>query len=140
MRAARFGIPEPSAGFIPSQILPLIARRIGEGTTRELAVTDRIMDATEALPRRRPPSAASHRRHRPQGACAPLDDVLRLEPAALAIAKRLVLSCATGEMEPVLDDAAAPWSACCAGRSGRRRIGVPGKEVSAVDSLAGGIG
>src|SRR5690606_31619995 len=31
---ARFGIPEPRVGFIPSQIIPFIVRRIGEGMTR----------------------------------------------------------------------------------------------------------
>ncbi|WIM13622.1 enoyl-CoA hydratase/isomerase family protein [Enhydrobacter sp.] len=34
--SARFGLPEPKAGFIPSQILPFIVRRIGEGATRDL--------------------------------------------------------------------------------------------------------
>ena len=37
---------------------------------------------------------------------AVLDDVLKLEPQALAVAKRLVLSCATNDDRAVLDDAA----------------------------------
>ena len=35
-----------------------------------------------------------------------LDDVLRLEPQAVATVKRLVLSCATEDDRAVLDDAA----------------------------------
>ena len=37
---------------------------------------------------------------------AVLDDVLKLEPQALAVAKRLVLSCARNDDRAVLDDAA----------------------------------
>ena len=29
--SARFGVPEPKVGFIPSQIIPFVVRRIGEG-------------------------------------------------------------------------------------------------------------
>ena len=38
---------------------------------------------------------------------AVLDDVLKLEPEAVASVKRLVLACATGDDRMVLDDAAA---------------------------------
>jgi isohexenylglutaconyl-CoA hydratase len=104
--SARFGIPEPRAGFIPSQVLPVIARRVGEGVTRELAVTTRMMDAREAL-------AAGVGRH----LCADeatiqavlariLDDIRRGEPGAVATVKRLVLMCATDSDEAVLDAAA----------------------------------
>jgi isohexenylglutaconyl-CoA hydratase len=46
--SARFGMPEPKVGFIPSQIIPFVARRIGEGAARDLAVTGRVIDAVEA--------------------------------------------------------------------------------------------
>ncbi|HET6198687.1 MAG TPA: enoyl-CoA hydratase/isomerase family protein, partial [Acetobacteraceae bacterium] len=46
--SARFGMPEPKVGFIPSQIIPFVVRRIGEGPARDLAVTSRVIDATEA--------------------------------------------------------------------------------------------
>ncbi|HTR84502.1 MAG TPA: enoyl-CoA hydratase-related protein [Reyranella sp.] len=104
--SARFGMPEPKVGFIPSQILPFVVRRIGEGLARDLAVTGRIIDATEA-----------HRAGIGAHFCANVadlnrtmkavtDDILRQEPHAIAAAKRLVLSCATQDDRAVLDDAA----------------------------------
>jgi isohexenylglutaconyl-CoA hydratase len=104
--SARFGMPEPKVGFIPSQIIPFIVRRVGEGPARDLAVTGRVIDAAEA----RRLGIGSH-------LCAGtadinrtlravLDDVLRLEPQAVATVKRLVLACATQDDGAVLDDAA----------------------------------
>ena len=104
--SARFGMPEPKWGFIPSQILPFVVRRVGEGAARDLAVTGRVVDAAEA-----------HRLGIGRHLCnnvaeinrtlkAVLDDVLRLEPEAVATVKRLVLGCATRDDRAVLDDAA----------------------------------
>jgi isohexenylglutaconyl-CoA hydratase len=104
--SARFGMPEPKVGFIPSQIIPFVVRRIGEGMARDLAVTGRVIDAAEA----RRLGIASH-------LCAGtadinrtlkavIDDILRLEPQAVATVKRLVLACAAAEDGAVLDDAA----------------------------------
>jgi isohexenylglutaconyl-CoA hydratase len=105
--SARFGMPEPKVGFIPSQIIPFVVRRMGEGAARDLAVTGRVIDAAEA-----------HRLGIGRHLCANtaeinrtleavLDDVLRLEPAAVSAAKRLVLACARQDDRTVLDDAAA---------------------------------
>jgi isohexenylglutaconyl-CoA hydratase len=105
--SARFGIPEPKVGFIPSQIIPFLVRRLGEGPVRDLAVTGRVMDGAEA-----------HRLGVGRYLCASdadvettlqglLDDILKMEPKALAVAKRLVLSCATTDTRAVLDEAAA---------------------------------
>jgi isohexenylglutaconyl-CoA hydratase len=104
--SARFGMPEPKVGFIPSQIIPFVVRRIGEGPARDLAVTGRLIDAAEA----RRLGIGSH-------LCAGtadinrtlkavLDDILRLEPQAIATVKRLVRACATKNDPSVLDDAA----------------------------------
>lgn len=104
--SARFGVPEPRVGFIPSQIVPFLVRRLGEGPVRDLAVTGRVIDAGEA-----------HHLGVGRYLCATaeeveatldglLDDILKMEPEALAVAKRLVLSCATKEDRAVLDDAA----------------------------------
>jgi isohexenylglutaconyl-CoA hydratase len=104
--SARFGVPEPKVGFIPSQIIPFLVRRLGEGPVRDLAVTGRVIDAAEA-----------HRLGVGRYLCATaeeveatlgglLDDILKMEPEALAAAKRLVLSCATSDDRAVLDDAA----------------------------------
>ncbi|HJQ55256.1 MAG TPA: enoyl-CoA hydratase/isomerase family protein [Vineibacter sp.] len=106
LQSAKFGIPEPRSGFIPSQVLPFIARRIGEGPLRELAVTGRVINAQEAF-------ALGIGRH----VCDTHDqanailhvaiaDIRRNSPAALAAVKRLVLACAVKSDAEVLDDAA----------------------------------
>ena len=104
--SARFGLPEPKAGFIPSQILPFIVRRIGEGATRDLAVTARVIDAAEAcrLGVGRHFCATTADLNRTLKAV--IDDILKLEPQALATVKRLVLSTAGSDDRAVLDDAA----------------------------------
>jgi isohexenylglutaconyl-CoA hydratase len=104
--SARFGMPEPKWGFIPSQILPFVVRRMGEGVARDLAVTGRVIDAAEAhrlgLSRHFCANTADLNRTLK----AVLDDILKLEPQALATVKRLVLSSATADDRAVLDDAA----------------------------------
>ena len=104
--SARFGMPEPKVGFIPSQIIPFVVRRIGPGPARDLAVTGRVIDAAEA----RRLGVGSHLcagiADINRALKAVLDDVLRLEPQAMATVKRLVLSCATADDRAVLDDAA----------------------------------
>ena len=104
--SARFGMPEPKAGFIPSQIIPFVVRRIGEGAARDLAVTGRVIDGAEAhrLGIGRHFCASTAELNRTLKAV--LDDVLKLEPQALATVKRLVLSSATADDRAVLDDAA----------------------------------
>ncbi len=47
--SAGFGMPEPKVGFIPSQIIPFVVRRIGEGPARDLAVTGRVIDARKRI-------------------------------------------------------------------------------------------
>lgn len=104
--SAALGMPEPKVGFIPSQIIPFVVRRIGEGPARELAVTGRIVGAVEA-------ARLGVGRHICRDAAdlertlhALIDDILGLEPAALASAKRLVLECARLDDRRVLDHAA----------------------------------
>ena len=104
--SAKFGLPEPKWGFIPSQVIPFVVRRLGEGAARDLAVTGRVIDAAEAyrlgIGRHLCRSAAEIDASL-QGL---LDDILKMEPQALATAKRLVLASATGDDRAVLDDAA----------------------------------
>ena len=104
--SAAFGMPEPKVGFIPSQIIPFVVRRIGEGAARDLAVSGRVIGAAEA-----------HRLGVGCHLCANtadlnrtlkslVDNALKLEPAARAAVKRLVLDCATHDDGAVLDSAA----------------------------------
>jgi isohexenylglutaconyl-CoA hydratase len=104
--SARFGMPEPKVGFIPSQIIPFVVRRLGEGPARDLAVTGRVIAADEA----RRLGLGSHLCTDADGISrtlkSVLGDILRLEPQAVATVKRLVLSCAMTDDAAVLDDAA----------------------------------
>jgi isohexenylglutaconyl-CoA hydratase len=104
--SAAFGMPEPKVGFIPSQIIPFVVRRIGEGPARDLAVSGRVIGAAEAhrLGVGRHLCATTAELNRTLRAL--IDDVLKLEPAARATVKRLVLDCATEEDRAVLDIAA----------------------------------
>jgi isohexenylglutaconyl-CoA hydratase len=104
--SARFGIPEPKVGFIPSQILPFLARRIGQGVLRDMAVTSRLLDAEEAL-------RLGIGRHRCSTTAdiaetlrAIVDDILKGEPLAIATVKRLVRSAAATDDRSLLDSAA----------------------------------
>src|SRR3990167_1275906 len=104
--SAKFGLPEPKVGFIPSQVIPFVVRRLGEGPARDLAVTGRVIDAVEA----RRLGIGRHLCHSAAEADATLrallDDILKMEPRALATAKRLALACAREDDRAVLDDAA----------------------------------
>ncbi len=106
VQGAKFGIPEPRTGFIPSQVLPFIVRRIGEGPLRELAVTGRVIGAPEAFNL----GIGRHLCETPEQANAILQvalaDIRRNSPAALAAVKRLVLACAVQSDVEVLDAAA----------------------------------
>jgi enoyl-CoA hydratase/carnithine racemase len=104
--SARFGMPEPKVGFIPSQIIPFVVRRVGEGPARDLAVTGRLIDAVEAHRLGIGGHLCANTAEINRTLKAVLDDVLRLEPQALATAKRLALGCATEDDRAVLDDAA----------------------------------
>ena len=104
--SARFGMPEPKVGFIPSQIIPFVVRRIGEGPARDLAVTGRVIDAAEARRLGIGGHLCAGTADINRTLKAVLDDILRLEPQAVATVKRLVLACATENDGRVLDDAA----------------------------------
>jgi isohexenylglutaconyl-CoA hydratase len=104
--SARMGMPEPKWGFIPSQILPFVVRRVGEGAARDLAVTGRVIDGAEALRLGIGRHFCASTAELNRTLKALLDDILKLEPQALATVKRLVLSSATADDRAVLDDAA----------------------------------
>lgn len=102
-RLAKFGIPEPRSGFIPSQVLPFLFRRLGEGTTRYLAVTGAIMDAASAHRAGLGTILCATREALTRSLESVLRDVGKMEPDALATVKRLALSCATDDHASVLD-------------------------------------
>src|SRR5262249_19501033 len=91
-KSAKLGIPEPRSGFLPSQMIPFLVRRVGEGMARYLAVTGSVIDAQTAVDV-----------GMGQFVCSSVDRKLKeilkdigcMEPEALATVKRLVLDCAT---------------------------------------------
>ena len=101
-KSAKLGIPEPRSGFIPSQMIPFLVRRVGEGVARYLAVTGAVIDAQTA-------SEVGLATFVTNAIDKKLKDVLkdigRMEPEALATVKRLVLDCATQSDRTVMDAA-----------------------------------
>ena len=104
-RSAKFGIPEPRSGFIPSQILPFLVRRLGEGLVRYLAVTGAIMNAATARQLGLGQFLCATRPALERTLKNVLRDVGKMEPDALATAKRLILMCATDSDARVMDSA-----------------------------------
>lgn len=102
---ARFGLPEPRHGFIPSQVIPAILRRIGQGATRRIAVGAEVITAAEAwrigladyLVPDQEVDAALQRL---------LDNLHRNAPRAVAAVKALVIAAGEQPVEAVLDQGA----------------------------------
>jgi isohexenylglutaconyl-CoA hydratase len=101
-KSAKLGIPEPRSGFIPSQMLPFLVRRVGEGAARTLAVTGAVIGADAALEIGLAQIVSSSVDKKLKEV---LKDIARMEPEALATVKRLVLDCATQDDRQVLDAA-----------------------------------
>ena len=104
--SARFGMPEPKVGFIPSQIIPFVVRRVGEGTARDLAVTGRVIDGMEAQRLGVGRHFCANTAELNRTLKSVIEEILTLEPVAVAAVKRLVLSSATRDDRAILDDAA----------------------------------
>jgi len=101
--SARFGLPEPRHGFIPSQILPFLVRRLGEAPVRRIAVTAAVIDASEAhrigMVDRLVSSATLETELEGQ-----ITQILTAAPRAVSAVKQLVLNASDATLEQVLDD------------------------------------
>jgi len=104
-RSAKIGAPEARAGFIPSQILPFVVRRLGEGLVRHLAVTGAILDAAAARQAGLGQYLCATRPALERTLKSVLDQIRRVEPDALATVKRLTLMCETATDKSVMDRA-----------------------------------
>jgi isohexenylglutaconyl-CoA hydratase len=102
---AIFALPEPRVGFIPSQLLPFVVRRIGEGAARRLAVTGARIGAAEARAIGLVHHVCDDRAAVEARLARTLDEVRRCEPGAVSTVKRLILSVAERTREEVCDDA-----------------------------------
>ncbi len=102
---ARFGLPKPRHGFIPSQVIPALVRRIGLGATRRIAVAAEVIDAAEAhrlgLADRVVPASEVD-----AALTSLLRQLRRNAPRAVAAVKALVLSAADRSTTEVLDQGA----------------------------------
>lgn len=110
MADAKFGMPEARAGFIPSQILPTVVRRIGEGQSRRLAVVARVIDGREARAIGIVHELAETQDDLEAGLERVLKNLAWSEPGAVREIKRLVRSMAPIAGPATLDDAAATIS------------------------------
>ena len=107
---AKFGMPEARAGFIPSQILPTVIRRIGEGQSLRLAVTARVINGAEASRIGIAHEVVPDRAALESAKASVLEDLAWAEPHAVAEIKRLVRLTTTESTAAVLDDAAGALS------------------------------
>jgi isohexenylglutaconyl-CoA hydratase len=104
---AQLGMPEPRHGFIPSQIIPFVVRRIGEGQARRLAVTGAVIDGREATRLGVAHQCCETAAEAETAVETALEQLRRCAPQALAAVKRLTLSVAHRSDLQVMDDAAA---------------------------------
>ena len=103
---AKLALPEPKVGFIPSQIIPFIARRMGAGQLRRIAVLGQRIDGAEAY-RLGIAHFLTHDDPQTEATLARvLDEVDRNDPAAMAAVKDVVLR-SEDELLPETLDAAA---------------------------------
>jgi isohexenylglutaconyl-CoA hydratase len=101
--SARFGLPEPRHGFIPSQILPFLVRRLGEAPVRRIAVTADVIDATEAQRIGMVDRLVSATTLDAELA-REIKRILNAAPRAVSAVKQLVLNASDATLEQVLDD------------------------------------
>jgi isohexenylglutaconyl-CoA hydratase len=104
---AKLGIPEPRAGFIPSQMIPYLVRRIGPNRARSLAITSNRIDGREA-----------HRIGLADHCCEDsamleailaetIAAILHCAPGAIATVKHLIAETQDQPLQTVLDAAGA---------------------------------
>ena len=105
--AAKLGMPEPRWGFIPSQIIPFVVRRIGEGPARYLAMMTETFGGRRALELGIAQFCCASEQEIDATLARVLTSLRKGAPHALSAAKRLVLSVAGANDQAVLDDAAA---------------------------------
>lgn len=104
---AKFGMPEAKWGFIPSQILPFVIARIGQGPARAMVALGRISDGAAALRLGIVHAVARDADDLRAQTDRAVADALACAPHAVAEGKRLVQGAATRSRDETLDDAAA---------------------------------
>lgn len=103
---AKLALPEPKVGFIPSQIIPFIARRMGAGQLRRIAVLGQRISGEDAYR-----LGVAHYLTRTDEETdailsTVLEDIDRNDPAAMAAVKDVVLRSEDEALAGTLDAAA----------------------------------
>lgn len=103
---AKLALPEPKVGFIPSQIIPFIARRMGAGQLRRIAVLGQRISGEEAYRLGVAHYLTLSDEETEAALARVLDDVDRNDPAAMAAVKDVVLRSEDEALPETLDAAA----------------------------------
>lgn len=103
---AKLALPEPRVGFIPSQILPFIARRMGAGQLRRIAVLGQRISGAEAYRLGIAHYLTRSEEETEAVLARVLDEVDRNDPAAVAAVKDVVLRTEDEDLTEVMDTAA----------------------------------
>ncbi len=116
---AFFAMPETGLGIIPAQIAPFVVTRIGLTQARRLALTGERISGAEALAL----GIVHQLTHSQEQMGASLKDlmkrIMRCAPGATAVTKQLLLDVGHGDLENLLDRAAAEFTAAMRGAEGR---------------------
>lgn len=103
---AKLALPEPKVGFIPSQIVPFIARRMGAGQLRRIAVLGQRISGEEAFRLGVAHYLTRSDEETDATLAKVLDDVDRNNPVAMAAVKDVVLRSEHEALTETLDAAA----------------------------------
>jgi isohexenylglutaconyl-CoA hydratase len=106
MTDAKYGMPEAKWGFIPSQILPFVVSRIGQGPARAMVATGRIARGEEAFRLGIAHELADDSADFETKVNRAVADALLSAPHALATAKTLIRLAPTRSREATLQNAA----------------------------------
>lgn len=109
--SARVRLPETGLGITPAQIMPFVARRVGASHARRLAVTGGELGAARALELGLVHEVVADEPALDAALATLVAQVVRCAPGALARTKRLVLDVAGGDLDALLDRAAADFAA-----------------------------
>lgn len=103
---AKLALPEPKVGFIPSQIIPFIARRMGAGQLRRIAVLGQRISGEEAH-RLGVAHYLTRSDEETEAVLATvLEEIDRNDPAAMAAVKDVVLRSEVEALTETMDAAA----------------------------------
>jgi len=103
---AKLALPEPKVGFIPSQIIPFIARRMGAGQLRRIAVLGQRISGEEAYRLGVAHYLTRSNAETEEILVRVLDEIDRNDPAAMAAVKDVVLRTEDEALGETMDAAA----------------------------------